>query len=121
MVKYFNSLAKEGESVGYARVIGFEGTIDELNGEDAIAVLIIPEDAENKRVGETFYRCNKAHVEHIFMVDDERVQYEKAGLDYSNTAIFEAGKDICGEWIYYFDNLEDACNYYKWVRHATMG
>lgn len=114
MVEYFNSLAKEGESIGYARVIGYGGAFDELDGEDAIAVLIIPKDAEKVRIGETFYRCNGAHVEHIFMVDDERVQYKKAGTDYSSSPMFESGKDIRGEWIYYFDNIEDACNYYKW-------
>lgn len=119
MIEYFNSLAKEGESVGYARAIGFEGMIDELNGEDAIAVLIIPKDAEKVRIGGTFYRCNGAHVKHIFMVDDERVQYEKAGTDYSNSLTLEAGKDIRGEWIYYFDNLEDACNYYKYFAAIT--
>lgn len=119
MIEYFNSLAKEGESVGYARVIGYDGAFDELNGEDAIAVLIIPKDAENVRIGETFYRCNKAHVKHIFMVDDERVQYEKAGTDYSDSLTFESGKDIRGEWIYYFDNIEDACNYYKYFAEIT--
>lgn len=118
MIEYFNSLAKEGESIGYARAIGYDTPIDDTYVEDAIAVLIIPEDAEKRRVGGTFHCCNKAHVKHIFMVDDERVQYEQACLEYSN-ALLEAGKDICGEWIYYFDNLEDACDYYKYFAAIT--